>query len=379
MGTKTHVRRTAIHPGQTKGILTPDICHMQRHLKKESHIMFAVVMIQTEFFLGTELDSKSSFGKLFTNITTKSGEFFFRTTPVTNEAEKTINSRENIDCTIPTEPKIINLSQRDLNTGEIQLLEHGLKFTPTPKSDKVDVVTDTEEFCRKLRLKEFFQNENNSDISLVKNNKGFKPPLNRDKHLEDYISCLRNTANSNVTDKTVKSNISHKQYQAMQTLKNDPSIIIKNADKGGAIVIMDRDHYKEMSLSQLQDHQFYTKLEQNEDRRTMLKIEKLTRKYQDNLTDNEIEYLTKYEKTEEEGKFNGEVEALEVSDIQMSQDQEAFPQIQSVPQMKRLEHLLGRGEVVVGADELQFVVLGLLELEDREDAEDRDREFNQLT
>lgn len=58
---------------------------------------------------------------------------------------------------------------------------------------------------------------------------------------------------------------------------------------------MDRDHYKEMSLSQLQDHQFYTKLEQNEDRRTMLKIEKLTRKYQDNLTDNEIEYLTKYE------------------------------------------------------------------------------------
>lgn len=47
MGTKTHVRRTAIHPGQTKGILTPDICHMQRHLKKESHIMFAVVMIQT--------------------------------------------------------------------------------------------------------------------------------------------------------------------------------------------------------------------------------------------------------------------------------------------------------------------------------------------
>lgn len=59
----------------------------------------------------------------------------------------------------------------------------------------------------------------------------------------------------------------------MQTLKNDQSIIIKNADKGGAIVIMDRYHYKEMSLSQLQDHQFYTKLEQNEDRRTMLKIE----------------------------------------------------------------------------------------------------------
>lgn len=42
----------------------------------------------------------------------------------------------------------------------------------------------------------------------------------------------------------------------------------------------------------------------------------------------------------------------------MSQDQEASPQIQSVPKMKSLEDLLGRGEVVVGADELQFVVLG---------------------
>lgn len=42
----------------------------------------------------------------------------------------------------------------------------------------------------------------------------------------------------------------------------------------------------------------------------------------------------------------------------MGQDQEAFPQIQSVPQMKRLEHLLGRREVVLGADKLQFVVLG---------------------
>lgn len=37
---------------------------------------------------------------------------------------------------------------------------------------------------------------------------------------------------------------------------------------------MERDHNNEMSLSQLQDRQFYTKLEQNEDRRTMLKIKK---------------------------------------------------------------------------------------------------------
>lgn len=98
--------------------------------------------------------------------------------------------------------------------------------------------------------------------------------MNRDKQLEDYIACLCNTANSNATDKTVKF-ICRNQYKAIQTLRNDQSVIIKkNADKGGAIVIMERDHNNEMSLSQLQDRQFYTKLEQNEDRRPMLKIKK---------------------------------------------------------------------------------------------------------
>lgn len=59
---------------------------------------------------------------------------------------------------------------------------------------------------------------------------------------------------------------------------------------------MERDHNNEMSLSQLQDRQFYTKLEQYEDRRTMLKIKKkLSSKYQENLTNNKMEYLTNFE------------------------------------------------------------------------------------
>ncbi|XP_062588448.1 uncharacterized protein LOC134250115 [Saccostrea cucullata] len=98
-----------------------------------------------------------------------------------------------------------------------------------------------------------------------------------------------------MADKKVTSNIPHNQYQAMQNLKSDQTIVIKSADKGGAIVIMDREHYKEMSLSQLQDNQFYKKLEQNTDRQTMLKIQKLTKKYQGNLTKNELEYLTDFE------------------------------------------------------------------------------------
>ncbi|XP_052067283.1 transforming growth factor-beta-induced protein ig-h3-like [Mytilus californianus] len=39
-------------------------------------------------------------------------------------------------------------------------------------SDNVDLITDTDEFCRKLRLREFFGNTNHEDGSLVRNKKG---------------------------------------------------------------------------------------------------------------------------------------------------------------------------------------------------------------
>ena len=57
----------------------------------------------------------------------------------------------------------------------------------------------------------------------------------------------------------MKSNISRGEQEALKMLSEDSSIIIKEADKGGAIIIMDRDHYKEMVMSQLQDDHFYKK------------------------------------------------------------------------------------------------------------------------
>ena len=55
--------------------------------------------------------------------------------------------------------KIVNLSSRKLTTDEINLLNRGLKFVPTPKSPNVlDLEIDIKEFTRKLKLKEYFYN-----------------------------------------------------------------------------------------------------------------------------------------------------------------------------------------------------------------------------
>lgn len=159
----------------------------------------------------------------------------------------------------------------------------------------MDVIKDTEEFCRKRRLREFFQNSENSDESLVRNKSNFKPNSNRDKQLEDYINCFKTAAQINQTDIRVRDNITILERKALENIRSDNTIIIKEADKGGAIVIMDKDHYKEMVLEQLNDIHFYQELPSNQDSKTMSRIKKYVTKFTKNLTDKEEDFLLNFE------------------------------------------------------------------------------------
>ena len=75
-------------------------------------------------------------------------------------------------------------------------------------------------------------------------------------------------------------------------LKKDDTVVIKECDKGGACVIMDAKFYYKKMCDILDDKETYKKLDKNIDNRTMTMIEKLTEKYKEALTKNEIEYLT---------------------------------------------------------------------------------------
>ena len=44
--------------------------------------------------------------------------------------------------------------------------------------------------------------------------------------------------------KKLKSNLTHKEHSAMEELANRKDLIITNADKGGAVVIVDTDRKK---------------------------------------------------------------------------------------------------------------------------------------
>lgn len=83
------------------------------------------------------------------------------------------------------------MSDKTLTEKQIKVLEKGLKFTPTPRRNNTEEMTnDIEAFCRRLRLAEFFLDEECIDESIVSNPSNFVPPRGRNKNLDKFIDYI---------------------------------------------------------------------------------------------------------------------------------------------------------------------------------------------
>ncbi|CAG2210373.1 unnamed protein product [Mytilus edulis] len=192
-------------------------------------------------------------------------------------------------------PRIINLSHRKLQLREINLLKRGLKFTPTPNEDKTQLGADIDEFGRRLRINYIFckdneENEEEENKPLVRNKSDWIPRPTKDKDLEETIKTLK--TNSLTSNKNVKDNLTREEKTALQNLKSDKSIIIKEADKGNAVVIMDREYYRDSILNMLQDEMSYEVTDKKLDRQTSTMIKKLLKKHETELFKEEIDYIS---------------------------------------------------------------------------------------
>ena len=151
--------------------------------------------------------------------------------------------------------KIVNLSSKELTEGQIKLLSKGLKFTPTPKKDMCEISADIQNFCTKLRKKEFFEDKSDAsdtDESLAKNKSNVCPPRNRNITLDNYIDFLTKFPLEELQVKNIKrSNLTKEEQDALHELREDSEILIFEADKGGAVVVMDRTYYADKILEML--------------------------------------------------------------------------------------------------------------------------------
>ena len=170
----------------------------------------------------------------------------------------------------------------------------GLKFTPTPNTNIFELKSDIRNFSRKLCLVEFFATEQGdqeeTEESIFRNPGSFCPPVNRNQELDAAIN-FTNGLNLNQPE-SKKSNISKKQWKGMNYYLYD--IIIKEAHKGGSVVIMNKTHYMAMVYNQLNDRVTYKRTDKSCDKTVFNKMSKLVKKYQSDFTKKEIEYLINF-------------------------------------------------------------------------------------
>ena len=212
-----------------------------------------------------------------------------------DELDKAKNSKlQKLLPSRPTEevnlelPKVVRIPETlPLSEDEEQLLQKGLSFVPTSKKvDPFTTLDDTENFFRKVRLKAYFANvdtmDNNVEMSdadefvaMKPKHKKFTPKPGQFEAVDTYIKTCKKEINKVDLQKSVKvSNLSVKEMAAMRSLKRRDDIVVKPADKGGAVCVWRKDLYIKEGMSQLENGKFYKKLDKDDTEEIQKRVDK---------------------------------------------------------------------------------------------------------
>ena len=117
---------------------------------------------------------------------------------------------------------------------------------------------DLTQYYRRLRLREFFLDEPDSVPEPFRKKSSWMPPKNRVPSMETYVQVVNTQVNkpSNSTHR-FHDNMPRDERQALKTLKSRTDIIIKPADKGSAVVVMDRQKYIDGVMKHLDNRTNY--------------------------------------------------------------------------------------------------------------------------
>ena len=126
---------------------------------------------------------------------------------------------------------------------------------------------------RNANLHLFFHDENNSHVETEDNSTGrfkhpelklpskFNPPKpSMLEHIQEILNDRILTHNPN---RTRNRNMTNEEYRILEVLKEMRSIVIKKADKGSNIVILNREYYIKEAMRQLSDKKFYRQCSKN--------------------------------------------------------------------------------------------------------------------
>ena len=107
--------------------------------------------------------------------------------------------------------------------------------------------------------------EDNIKNDILHPSSGWTPPSGQDPFLESYRSTIIHNTLKEIkkNNRKFKRNFKKEEWTAISTLRNNRDIVIKPADKGGNIVIMNKQDYIQEGLRQLSDSKHYEILDED--------------------------------------------------------------------------------------------------------------------
>ncbi|KAI7790206.1 hypothetical protein IRJ41_018224 [Triplophysa rosa] len=228
-------------------------------------------------------------------------EFFHRAEVGRLWAE--LNDDTQAPAQTPSENAVLNLSKKiRLNKDQKELLCKGLIFIPThlqPNWDKLETGRALTEYYRWLKLLAFFQEEAEGGMhepeKRFRFNSDWEPQGDQVPGevwglIEQDQKILMGTAGQ---ERGGRDNLSLKEKIALQALRQNREIIIKPADKGSSIVVMDREQYQREALRQLRNTDFYVELTEPLYKQTESQIVEILEniRVEKHLTKQQVEYI----------------------------------------------------------------------------------------
>ena len=215
-----------------------------------------------------------------------------RYTPLQSKTKMKANSTNSTSTNTVT-PKtkhqisqvVHNISKSTLSSHEMSLLEKGLNFCPSTKDvDTEELLDDAFAYCRKLRLKHYFDNSADAEKNIDELQKDEEEPLVQDErcpmvstyknpyfnspaqytppNLEKFIAATKTSIADLISKPSPRNtNMTSSERDTMASLKKRSDIVITSADKGGKVVVMDKVAYIKECENQLKNPEFYTKID----------------------------------------------------------------------------------------------------------------------
>lgn len=186
-------------------------------------------------------------------------------------AERPVSKPPDYTKTVVTIPEDVPLTE-----AEKSVLSKGLKYIPTrQKTDKFTVGQDLEAFFRRIKLHAHFQDPNKT-ISIAQDQtltaiedplskyapkSTWSPPDDQQSAVTRYVNaCRSQLPDLSTLPHSRNNNLKPDEREALKSLRNRSDIVIKPADKGGAVVVWKKELYLAEVNKQLSNSEFYSNL-----------------------------------------------------------------------------------------------------------------------